>query len=108
VLAPRAFGFERGNLLLNGVDWPPAPSLLPGPLQACFPLQRLLRGADALARRRGVDEARMRATSPRSSTAATPSSRTTASIEHAVNSEVAAHSATRGGGSAADDVAPAG
>jgi len=33
---------------------------------------------DALARRRGVDEARMRATSPRSSTAATPSSRTTA------------------------------
>jgi len=37
VLAPRAFGFEHSNLLLNGVDGPPAPSLLPGPLHACFP-----------------------------------------------------------------------
>ena len=37
MLAPRAFGFEGGNLLLNGVDGPPAPSLLLGPLRACFP-----------------------------------------------------------------------
>ena len=60
MLATRAFGFERSNLLLNGVDGPPAPSLLPGPLNACFPLQRLLRRSDALARRRGVDEAWMK------------------------------------------------
>jgi len=46
LLAPRAFGIERGNLLLNGVDWPPAPLLLLAPLHACFPrrpAQRLYR-----------------------------------------------------------------
>jgi len=55
VLAPRAFGFERGNLLLNGVDVPPAPSLLPGPLHACLPrgpVQRLYRWRVRAARRR--------------------------------------------------------
>jgi len=56
-VALRAFGFEHINLLLNGVDRRPAPSLFPGHLHACFQLQHLLRRADALTRRRSVDEA---------------------------------------------------
>jgi len=54
VLAPHAFGIECGNLLLNGVDGPPAPPLLPGPLQSCFPrgpAQRLYRRRVRAARR---------------------------------------------------------
>ena len=54
MLAPRAFGIEGGNLLLNGVNGPPTPSLLPGPLHACFPrgpAQRLYRRRVRAARR---------------------------------------------------------